>query len=167
MPQIAKPAAILKLTNDVSHRTKREIAIREAAEKGTLTGEGMTESEDVKAVPEAHKEFLRLRKLFRKIEKDDAIYEQVINRYCLLHAECLAIAGRKQKLEAAADQAEDPKDVIELYKLVNACDAELMRKRKMMGEIEDKNLMNIQSALRSIPKKPDAAKNPLKEALSG
>lgn len=177
MPQIAKPAAVLKLTNDVSHRTKREIAVRAAAEKGTLTGEGMRERADVKNNLDAHKEFMRLRRLFRKIEKDDAIYAQAINDYCLLHAECLGIAGKISRIEEDLEYLEEWKlemDPIEylqlrsgLYDKELRLSAELDKKRDKKRAIEDKNLMNIQSALRSIPKKPEERKNPLKEALGG
>lgn len=177
MPQRAKSASILMLTNDVSHRTKREIALRAAAEKGTLTGEGMRERADVKNNLDAHKEFMRLRRLFRKIEKDDAIYAQPINDYCLLHAECLAIAGKIDRIEEDLDYLEARRDEMEpveylqlrgaLYDKELKLSAELDKKRDKKRAIEDKNLMNIQSALRSIPKKPDEKKNPLKEALSG
>lgn len=177
MPQRAKSASILMLTNDVSHRTKREIALRAAAEKGTLTGEGMRERADVRGNLDAHKEFMRLRRLFRKIEKDDAIYAQPINDYCLLHAECLAIAGKIDRIEEDLDYLEARRDEMEpveylqlrgaLYDKELKLSAELDKKRDKKRAIEDKNLMNIQSALRSIPKKPDEKKNPLKEALSG
>ena len=162
MPRPSKSILTLQ-----GHRTKQEIAIRKQGEAGTLTGEPMREHGEVRNNLDAHKEFMRLRKLFRKIEKDDDIYSQTINRYCLLHSECMAIEGRKAKLEQLGNDAEDPKDALAFYKLVNDLDRELMSKRKMMMEIEDKNLMNIQSALRNIPKRPEDKKNPLKEALSG
>ena len=159
------------------HRTKREIALRKQGEAGTLTGEGMRERPDVKADPDAHKEFMRLRRLFRKLEKDDAIYSQVINDYCLLHAECLAIAGKIDRIEADLDYLEeqrsemDPLEYLQtrsaLYDKELKLSAELDKKRDRKRAIEDKNLMNIQSALRSVPKKPEEKRNPLKEALSG
>lgn len=173
----AKSAAILRMTNDVSHRTKREIAARAAAESGTLTGEGMRERGDVKNNLDAHKEFMRLRRLFRKLEKDDAIYAQAINDYCMLHAECLAIAGKIERIENDLDMLEANRGEMEvqeylqlrnmLYDKELKQSAELDKKRDKKRAIEDKNLMNIQSALRSIPKKPDERRNPLKEALGG
>lgn len=159
------------------HRTKQEIALRKEGESGTLTGESMRERPDVKAVPDAHKEFRRLRRLFRRIEKDDAIYAQAINDYCLLHAECLAVAGKIAHVEADLEYLEDRKDEMDpvdylqlrnaLYDKELKLSAELDKKRDKKRSIEDKNLMNIQSALRSIPKKPEEKRNPLKEALSG
>lgn len=159
------------------HRTKQEIAIRKQGEAGMLTGEGMKERGDVRNNLDAHKEFMRLRRLFRKIEKDDAIYSQPINDYCLLHAECLAIAGKIERIERDLDYLEaqstemEPVDYLQLrnalYDKELKLSAELDKKRDKKRAIEDKNLMNIQSALRSIPKKPEDKKNPLLEALGG
>ena len=172
-----KSASILKLQNDVSHRTKKDLATRAAAEAGTLTGEGMKERGDVRNNLDAHKEFVRLRKLFRKIEKDDAIYSQAINDYCLLHAECLAVEEKREKIEKDIEALEDRREEMEfteyialkirLYEQLEKQEQTLDRKRDKKRAIEDKNLMNIQSALRSIPKKKDESKNPLKEALIG
>ena len=159
------------------HRTKQELAIRRQGEAGTLTGEPMRERGDVRNNLDAHKEFMRLRKLFRRIEKDDAIYAQPINDYCLLHAECLAIAGKIERIENDLDYLEAraaEMDPVEYLQLRNALydkelkqSAELDKKRDKKRAIEDKNLMNIQSALRAVPKKPEEKKNPLKEALGG
>ena len=177
MPQVAKPFAVLAAENNRLHKTKRELALRKEGEAGTLTGERMKERGDVRNNLDAHKEFMRLRKLFRKIEKDDAIYSQPINDYCLLHAECLAVAGKIDRIENDLEYLEERSaemDPLEYLQIRNALydkelklSAELDKKRDKKRAIEDKNLMNIQSALRSIPKKPDERKNPLKEALSG
>lgn len=177
MPQVAKPFAVLAAENNRLHKTKRELALRKEGEAGTLTGERMKERGDVRNNLDAHKEFMRLRRLFRRIEKDDAIYSQTINDYCLLHAECLAVAGKIDRIENDLEYLEERSaemDPLEYLQIRNALydkelklSAELDKKRDKKRAIEDKNLMNIQSALRSIPKKPDERKNPLKEALSG
>lgn len=172
---MARPSkSVLTLTG---HRTKQELAVRKAGEAGSLTGEGMRERGDVRNNLDAHKEFMRLRKLFRKLEKDDDIYSQTINDYCLLHAECLAIAEKIDRIERDLQYLEDhqddmdPTDYIllrnQLYDKELKQSAELDKKRDKKRAIEDKNLMNIQSALRAVPKKPEAKANPLKEALSG
>lgn len=177
MPQVPKPVAVLAAENKRLHKTKKELAFRKQGEAGTLTGEGMRERGDVKNNMDAHKEFMRLRRLFRKIGKDDAIYAQAINDYCLLHAECLAVAVKIERIERDLDYLEERSDDMEpvhylqlrnsLYDKELKLSAELDKKRDKKRVIEDKNLMNIQSALRSIPKKPDEKKNPLMEALSG
>lgn len=177
MPQVSKPFAVLAAENGKHHKTKKELAFRKQGEAGTLTGEGMKERGDVRNNLDAHKEFMRLRRLFRKIEKDDDIYGQAINDYCLLHAECLATAEKISRVEEDLDYLEgqrsemDPLDYLQarnaLYDKELKLSAELDKKRDKKRAIEDKNLMNIQSALRSIPKKPEEKKNPLMEALSG
>lgn len=177
MPQNPKPFAVLAAENGRLHKTKKELALRKRGEAGTLTGQPMRERQDVRDVPEAHKEFIRLRRLFRAIDKDDAIYAQAINDYCLLHAECLAIAGKISRVEKDLDYLEersldmDPVQYLnlrnQLYDKELKLEAELDKKRDKKRAIEDKNLMNIQSALRSIPKKPEEKRSPLKEALGG
>lgn len=57
-------------------------------EAAFATGIPIKEKEETKKNVVAHKEFLRVTKLLNKIEKCDALYENIINRYCLLYAEC-------------------------------------------------------------------------------
>lgn len=166
MARPTKPVVVLQ-SEKKTHKTKRELASRAREEKALLTGKPLRASEEVKNNPEALREFRQIKKTLATIGKDDSLYSAQISRYCLLIVETRAIGARKEKLEAAADSCEDPKDAIELYRLVNACDRELMSKRKMMMDIEKENVMTIAASLRSIPKKPEKAKNPLLEALSG
>lgn len=160
-----------------AHRTKAELAVRAAAEEGTLSGNGMRERSDVRLNLVAHKEFRRLRKLFRAIDKDDELYSQAINDYCLIHAECVAIQSKIDRIEEDLEYLEARRDEMEAddyFKLRNELydkelkfSAQLDRKRDRKRAIEDKNLMNIQSALRSIPKAPETKTSALREALLG
>lgn len=70
MPTPAKPAKILEMEKR-SHRTKKEIAQRKNAEAALLTGVVLKEKREVKNNQIAHKEFQRLRKLLKSIDKDD------------------------------------------------------------------------------------------------
>lgn len=158
------------LTLVEGHRTKAEKKVREQAEKKLLTGITLKEWSDVKADPVAHKEFQRLKKVFKTIDKDDDLHEGVINRYCLLHSECKSFEDLKKKcsdelqeLAAAYSREEidflsylDHKDRV--HSRFMALDKKIMEKRKMMLDIEKENIMTIQSALRSIPKKPEEKK---------
>lgn len=172
----AKSAKIIAIENK-THKAKAELAARAAAEVGTLSGSAMVERQDVREDPAAHKEFIRLRKLFRAIEKDDELYSQAINDYCMLHSECLAVSVKIARVEHDLDILEQHQDEMKfddylkmrnsLYDKELKLSAELDKKRDKKRAIEDKNLMNIQSALRSIPKKQDDKKNPLREALRG
>lgn len=157
-----KPIELVK-----GHRTKAEIELRKKEEEALLTGTSLKEWPDVKANPVAHKEFLRIKKLLHAINKDDALYEAVINRYCLLIAECKEFESMKERLH------EELKELMQAYHArkiefmdylqekgnlqdrIFACDKKVMEKRKMLLSIEKENIMTIASALRSIPKKPE------------
>lgn len=165
MARPTKPVTVLKAEKK-THITKRDAASRAREEKALLAGAPLTPSKEVRDTPEAWEEFQRMQELLSAIDKDDDLYSAQINRYCMLRSEERALVARKAKLEAAADDCEDPKDSIALYKLVNECDRELMAKRKMMMDIEKENVMTIAAALRAIPKKPEKASNPLLEVLN-
>lgn len=157
-----KPLALVQ-----GHRTKAEKEIRAEAEKNLLTGISMKEWPEVKKDPDAHKEFIRVKKTLKAIEKDDALHEAVINRYCLLHGECKELERLKDKCgeeltelnEAYAREEMDFLTYFEMKGTVQGMyltyDKKLMEKRKMMFMIEKENIMTIQSALRSIPKTPE------------
>lgn len=149
-----------------SHRTKAELDTRAKAENALLTGSSLKEWPDVKANPVSHKEFTRIKKLLKAIKHDDALHEGVINRYCLLLAECREFGDLKVKLIQDINllQEKFAAGEIEFMDFINtkgnlqdrlmACDRKIMDKRKMMLSIEKENLLTIASALRAIPKKP-------------
>lgn len=176
MPTPPKPAKIIELEGK-SHRTKKEIRARKEAEASLLTGERLKESKEVKENPKAHKEFLRIKKLLESIEKNDDLYGRVINRYCLLLAECTEFEEKREKMEETAEKMEEhASDMeyedycrlkIDLSKQLIAFDKQVQAKRKMLFDIEKENIMTIAASLRSVPKKAEEKKNPLMEALSG
>ncbi len=156
-----KPLALVQ-----GHRTKAEKEVREKAENNLLTGISLKEWPDVKADPIAHKEFQRIKKVLKSIGKDDALHEGVINRYCLLHSECKKFEALKRdcndelkELYTAYQEGRlDFLDYLNKKETIHGrfltLDKKIMEKRKMMLDIEKENIMTIQSALRSIPKKP-------------
>jgi len=174
MPTPPKPFVVLKAEGK-SHRTKKELKLREEGEKALATGVALKERPEVKSNPVAHKEFLRLNKLLKAIGKNDAIYEAVINRYCQLQGECAdyenTIMNLKQDLEElkenrhSMDGAEYYKLKNDIEKLIDSKDRQLQTKRKMLFDIERDNCLTIAAALRSIPKKPEDKPNPLLAAL--
>lgn len=182
------PKPFLVLSNEKkSHRTKKELKQREKGEQSLATGVALKERSIVKSNPVAHKEFRRINSLLKSIEKNDAIYEPVVNRYCLMQAECAELEQRReyffnliQKLEKGFEtkveesESDDTFDYIlafakEIAKLTNgmmAIDKILQTKRKMLLDIEKENIMTIAAALRSIPKKEEKSSNKLLEALN-
>ena len=189
MPTPAKPFKVLT-TEKKSHRTKAELKMREEGEKSLSTDTKIKERIEVKANKVAHKEFKRIEKLLKNIDKNDAIYEAVINRYCLLQAECFDLEERREEfyklifdlkteMTSVTDKMDYDEDIA-TYKLeyakaiakitdsMMAIDKQITSKRKMLLDIEKENVMTIASALRSIPKKEDkASENPLLKVLRG
>ena len=183
MPTPAKPYLVLAEENK-SHRTKAELNRRKKAEESFATGVELKERSEVESNPVAHKEFKRLTKLLKGIKKNDAIYEIIINRYCILVAECRDLEAKREKIYETAERLEKKLEelgshadfndlraaisgIAEIYGTMIACDKQLQTKRKMLLDIEKENIMTIAAALRNIPKKEDKANSKILEALNG
>lgn len=182
MPTPSKPTKVIEMEKK-SHRTKKELAQRRNAEAALLTGVALKEKKEVRDNPTAHKEFVRLKKLLKEIEKNDDLYGETINRYCTLVAECEEfqqkrervyeqLCGFQEKMEELTESGE--MSWKEAYSIeanmqrnVISIDKQIQTKRKMLLDIEKENIMTIASSLRSIPKNPEKKRNPLKEALNG
>lgn len=182
MPTPSKPVSVIKMEGR-SHRTKKELRQREKAESALLTGISLAESPEVKKNKAAHKEFLRITKLLKSIDKNDDLYGASINRYCLIFAETLEFEEKREKVyEQLCEFQEKKQELIDkeeltykeafqietsMQKNVVSIDKQIQAKRKMLSDIEKENIMTIASSLRSIPKTTEKKVNPLKEVLSG
>lgn len=173
MARPTKPVSLVE-----GHRTKDELAERRNAEAAMLTHVPMKIQFSKKNHKAAAKEFARIKKLLAAIGKDDALYEQIINTHCLLVEECEQISDLRNQFIASKselsedynhDRTGDPEGdgikAAEYYRLLAKlsdniinCDKQLMTKRKMLLDIDKENVMTVQSALRSIPKKPEEKK---------
>ena len=174
----AKPYLVL-LEENKSHRTKKELLHRKQAEAQLFTGKTLKEWQEIKQNDVAHKEFSRIKKLLKSIDKDDDIFAGPINRYCLLMAECKDFEEKREKAYQRISDMEERKEAFEennaltdyfktiamLEKHLIDLDKQVQTKRKMMFDIEKENLMTVAAAMRSIPKKPDKKKSKLEEAL--
>lgn len=171
------PKSYLQLVNEgKSHRTKAELETRKQGEKALLSGVSLREWQEVKEDHAAHKEFTRLRRLLKKVNHDDALYEAVINRYCLLLSECKQFEQLKEQLLGDIQELRDMRaaqeiDIVEyldrksdLQDRLLSVDKRLMEKRKMLLSIEKENIMTIMGALRAVPKTPDKGQEKSKMA---
>lgn len=175
-----KPFTVIS-SEKKSHRTKAELESRKKAEESLVTGVKMKVRPEVKADEVAHKEYKRIAKLLRSIEKDDDLFGACINRYCQMFAECKDFeikredfARRAQELEARENEilSSEEMSVREYYSMlatlqsqVIALDKQIQAKRKMMFDYEKENLMTVAAGLRNIPKKENNEADPLKELL--
>jgi len=166
MPTPTKPVIMLEKEKR-SHRTKKEIELRKQGEADLQTGKKLTERPETKADPVAHKEYQRLNGLLKAIGKNDALYTGIINRYCILYAECLEQEQRREEFRRGMDELREEREqggieaseyfrlLERMQKNINTLDSLCTTKRRMMLDIEKECIMTIASALRSIPKKPE------------
>lgn len=183
MSRPPKPFSVIQ-SEGRSHRTKAELELRRRGEEALLTGVPIRERPEVKSSQRAHAEFQKINKLLKKIEKNDALFEGVINRYCILVSECEEFEEKRErfydrmkKLEAmehrligdrAMTYSEFYKTLGNFQSQILSIDKQIQVKRRMLMDIEKENLMTIQSGLRSIPKKEDKGESdPLTAVLNG
>lgn len=156
MGRPAKPVSVLK-QEGVSHRTQAELEHREQEEKKLLTGIPIKKENAVSQNKIANTEFNRIRKLMQAIDKDDALYQAVINRYAKITAEAAELEELRRKAMA--------KGVLDDIAVAERL---LTQKRKALLELEKESCMTVAAALRAIPKAPqdDLDEDPLKALLS-
>lgn len=135
----SKPVQLIKLEGK-SHRTKAELEHREKAEKSLHTGTTFKESPAVKSDPIAHKEFLRLKKLYKSIDYVDGLDEQVVNRYCLL-------ISQEHKIREIINRIKDPIEQLGYY-------TELNKMQSAILKLEDRLFLNPTARVKAIPKTP-------------
>ncbi len=180
MARPSKPASVLQMEGK-SHRTKREMAVRERGEAALLTGRRIKESPEVRANEDAHAEYKRVIRLMESIEKNDALYEAVINRYCMQRAEEQELLNLKnsyiRQMHAMTENLETyiqngDVDAVDLYKLqsemqknILKIDGQLATKRRDLLALEKENCMTITAALRTVPKGTEKQTSPLLDAL--
>lgn len=176
----AKPAAVIAAEGK-SHRTKAEMEKRRKEEAAFASGTPLKEKPETRQNVVAHKEFLRVTKLLTEIGKCDALYENIINRYCMIYAETRDFEEKRERfykdlweMEEHFSEGKFGEDVSAYYSLkckmqqnILALDKQIQVKRKMLMDIEKENVMTISSVLRNIPKTEEKEENPLLIALKG
>ena len=83
MPTPPKPYKVL-VNEKKSHRTKAELETRKKGEEAFSTGVPLKARPEVRKNKQANKEFKKVLELMKKIDKNDALYEPILNRYALL-----------------------------------------------------------------------------------
>jgi hypothetical protein len=168
------------------HRTIAEKRARKRNEADLLTGSAMQEWPEVRKIDIAHNRFVKTKNLLASIGKDDALLEPLINRYCLLIAECKEFEEKREQFheskaelqkEYSAGQCGDPEDggmkASEYYRLLAKMqesiinlDRQIMSKRTMLLNIEKESGMTMMSQLRATTKEPtkETPKNPMESA---
>ena len=180
MPTPKKSAEVLEMQK-TAHMTKKQLAERKKTEKAALTGKVLKETPQVKANELAHKEFLRMHALLKEIKKNDDIYRNVVNRYCMLHAECMEFVEKRENIYKQLQEfCENKSELLnregltwkEAYRIevdmqsnMISLDKQIQTKRKMMLDLEKENGWTVKASIQTIPPKQENRSNPLMEAL--
>jgi predicted nuclease with TOPRIM domain len=182
VPTPPKPHLLLVKENK-SHRTKSELQLRKKGEEELTTGIEIKARLAVRKNKIAYKEFCRVNELLKTINKNDALYQSIINRYAMLYAECQEFEIKREKFyenvikldenfEELTNKEFGEMTLKEYFRLENDMqktiidiDKQIQSKRKMLLDIEKECVMTISSSLRSIPKKVDKKPNGLLRAL--
>ena len=146
------------------HLTTREKEQREKAEASLLTGHVMRPSKSTRADPVAYTTWKRINALLGKIEKNDALFECVLNRYCSLISKQERLVEIGSRIAAMLDDLESRRDemgneaymksMLDLVKAAQRNEQQLQSVQKMALDIEKENIMTVASQLRAVPKKP-------------
>lgn len=180
MARPSKPVSVLEQEKK-SHRSKAELEARRKAEAALATGVTFKERKSVREDPVAHREFLRVKKLLAKIEKNDALFEGIINRYCEIVSEIEQLKEERARMVGIIEKADDAMDSIaqpdaqslsqfmaamaRYQQQLKGVDSTIENKRKMLLTIEKETCMTVSAQLRTIPKQEEKPSNPLLEAL--
>lgn len=159
MARPSKPVQLIKIEGNKDRRTKKELDNREKAEQALYTGTKFKESAAVKADPIAHKEFLRLKKLYKHIQYVDGLDEQVINRYCIMLSEEQELKKKIDAVDALGRRTTDPDAQLEIFKMSNSLLTKLNQLRSQIFKHERDLYLNPTARVNSIPKKPPEEKN--------
>lgn len=135
------------------HRTRAEKEFRKEMETFLYTGETFTESKQVRENKIAHKEFLRLKRLYSKIVFIDGLDEQIINRYCLEVANQVQLQMLLDKMEARIDECE-PDNLVQLYKSISGVLSNINKSKGLLLKYEDRLFLNPAGRIKAIPKTP-------------
>ena len=156
MPTPPKPFTVLT-SEKKSHRTKAELKKRQEGEQSLSTDIELKERKEVKQNKVAHEEFKRVQKILKNIDKNDAIYEAVINRYCSLQAECFDLEERREECyNLISKLREEEKELIEELKDREDIDALIDYKLEYA-----KSLAKMMATMLSIDKQVQAKRKML------
>lgn len=150
----SKPTELIVIEGK-THLTKSEIEYRKQNEKALYTGENFNEIDIVKSNKIAHKEFLRLKRLYGKISFVDGLDEQIINRYCIEIATLQQAEKTLNELYELQEDTEELEKKIEIINLINKTITSINKSKELLLKYEDRLFLNPATRIKSVPKKPE------------
>lgn len=150
----SKPVELILLEGK-THLTKKQIAERKAKEESLKSDSPYQPNKKVKNNPVALETFLKLQKLYKKIDYVDGLDENIINRYCLLTAEVDAMEQLLQRMESDIDKCQSSGEMVTMYKSISGMEGNLNRSRDMLLKMEDRLFLNPTARVKNVPKKQE------------
>jgi len=150
----SKPIELILLEGK-THLTKKQIAEREAKENSLKSDSPYQPNKKVKNNPVALEMFMKLQKLYKKIDYVDGLDENIINRYCLLTAEVDSMEILLQRMESDIDKCETSAQMVTMYKSISGMEGNLNRSRDMLLKMEDRLFLNPTARVKNVPKKQE------------
>lgn len=156
----AKPVQLHLVNGNKRHLTKKEIAARQAREQKLKSCVKLYKpNAQVEADPTALAIFKKLKKLYKSIEFVEGLDEMVINRYCLLSSQAIALERLLNSMNKDVDKCEEFSDRVMLYKAISGTLAGLNKLRDMLVKLEDRLFLNPIARIKNVPRpeKPQGA----------
>lgn len=134
------------------HLTKAEIAKRKNQEKKLKSGVSTFKpSAQVKKDMVAHAMFKQLQKLYKSITFVEGLDENIINRYCLLHAEYVKLRDIRQELTDRYVDADSVERLALTDRLLEV-DKRIEKKMDLLLKLEDRLFLNPTARIKNVPK---------------
>ena len=146
----AKPLALIK-----GHRTRAEIETRQSAEQALYTGEQFSEEQATKDNAVAHKEFLRLKRLFTKIPFVDALDQGVINRYCQEVANLDEIQKNIKEMQDFVGEIDDYEQKIKTFAEIGKLISAAHKSKELLIKYDNCLFLSPAARIKAIPKQPE------------
>ena len=150
----SKPIDLIVYENK-NHITKAEIDARKKAEEALKTKGVINESVEVKRDVIAHKEFLRLKKLYQGIGFIDALDMQIINRYCFGISGLYKLKAMLEKMEQYLNDDMPAEEYSRMCSSMQSMVGKIQQQEKLLLSYEDRMFLNPAGRMRAIPKKPE------------
>ena len=159
------------------HRSNKELQERAKNEKAAYTGITIKEHPEVKSSEVAHKEYLKIIKILNAVNKNDASFENIVNRYCEIVSEIDDLRNSKESIKKSLSVIESKindgdENVSKLFssqtnltKTLMSIDGKIDNKRKILFDYEKQLGFTIDSASKIVNTKTEEEVDPLLAAL--
>jgi len=156
MARPAKPIELHLLNGNKRHLTQQEIADRQQQEAKLKSGARTYKpSQQVKQDKNAIAMFRKLQRLYKRIDYVESLDENIINRYCLVHAEYIGLVEERKALQVKIDSTDDVMVILTMMDTVISIDKGIYKKMDMLMKLEDRLFLNPTARIKNVPRKEE------------